>query len=269
MTEHRDPAPATERCEDMADVLSTAALDIASAEDRRTLQQHVAGCLPCDREFHALREAASLLGMGGAVPAAAPTESLRGRTLARAYQESPPGVGHPRPSTRRFLERRASPQRAAVAIALVIAAGSFAWAASLQQQLRTVVAQADVARERAARYDRVVEVLASPRLTTRQLAATAQGAGSGTIYLDPRSGNGMVMIRDLPPLPADRSWQVWFVRGSERVSGGLLYPGPSGAGYAIIAVPPDLQTFESVGITQEPRAGSPAPTSPRVIGSRL
>jgi anti-sigma-K factor RskA len=89
-------------------------------------------------------------------------------------------------------------------------------------------------------------------------------------YLDPASGSGMLAIHDLPQPPPGRAWQLWFVRGTgERVSGGMLWPDSRGNCYAMIAVPPDIDSFDALGITEEPMTGSQWPTSPRVMTAEL
>ena len=60
-----------------------------------------------------------------------------------------------------------------------------------------------------------------------------------------------------------------LMRGNERVSGGLLWPDPNGNGYTLIQVPTDLQSFDSIGLTDEPGSGSVWPTTPRVVGTPL
>ena len=70
--------------------------------------------------------------------------------------------------------------------------------------------------------------------------------------------------------PPARAWQLWFVRpDGERLSGGMLWPDHEGNGYALIAVPADLESFTSLGLTEEPAAGSAWPTSPRILGTQL
>ena len=129
---------------------------------------------------------------------------------------------------------------------------------------------AQTARERATRYDHVVEVLASDKLAIRPLQPVVQNMPSrGMVYMDPSSGTGMLMCHNLPPIEQGHAYQVWFVRGNERVSGGLLWPDHYGNGYTLIQVPTDLMSFDSVGITDEPGTGSAWPTTPRVIGTPL
>jgi hypothetical protein len=119
----------------------------------------------------------------------------------------------------------------------------------------------------------VATVLASDQLAVRSLQPAVQTVNSrGMVYLDPSSGTGMVMCRNLPPIEPGHAYQVWFVRGTERVSGGMLWPDRLGNGYTLIDLPPDLPSFDSIGLTDEPGnggRGSPWPTTQRVIGAAL
>jgi hypothetical protein len=156
------------------------------------------------------------------------------------------------------------------AASLVISLGAITWAAQLQNQIATLQSDALVARAQAARYDRVVELLASEKQAIRPLQPVVQNMPSrGMVYLNPSSGTGMLMCYHMPPIEQGRAYQVWFVRGNERISAGLLWPDHLGNGYAIIQVPTDLQSFESIGLTDEPGTGSGWPTTPRIIGTRL
>jgi hypothetical protein len=131
-------------------------------------------------------------------------------------------------------------------------------------------AQAQAASAKADRYDHVVEVLASSQLSVRPLRPVVETADThGTVYLDPSSNSGMLMVHGLPALQPGYGWQLWFVRGSERMSGGMVWTDASGTGYTLIKCPSDLQTYDSIGLTQEPSSGSLWPTSPRVMGTTL
>jgi hypothetical protein len=156
------------------------------------------------------------------------------------------------------------------AASLILALGALAWVAVLEVQINDLRASVALASDRAARFDRVVSVLASDQLAVKPLQpATAAMSSRGYVFLDPNSGTGMLMCHDLPPVEQGHAYQVWFVRGNDRVSAGMLWPDRSGDGYTIIQVPPDLQSFDSIGLTDEPGTGSAWPTTPRVIGAGL
>lgn len=257
----RAPDPElTVSCELVQDLLPGAALDALQPAERLLVEQHAAHCEACAAELASFREAAGALVHG--MPQVEPPASLRQRVLdaaAATPQDVPPPI-----SLARWRSlRRVAPVWGAVVAALVVSAGSLAWAASLQTQVGELSGKA-------ARYDRVVAVLASQQLATRSLQpVSATTGGHGTIYLDPASGGGMVMVHDLPVPPAGRVYQLWFTHGERRTSGGVLRLDATGSGYTIIACPKDLDSYESIGITEEPAGGSPAPTTPRLMGTTL
>lgn len=106
-----------------------------------------------------------------------------------------------------------------------------------------------------ARYD----VLRSPGL---RLATVANDRGATMkIFVDQAQRRWLVLAFELPPLPADRDYQLWFLPedGGAPVSGGLLELGPDGTLSAAPAIPPGLQPGKAA-VSIEPRGGSASPT---------
>jgi hypothetical protein len=263
------PEHATMTCEEFLDLAAAVALDANEPEEVRLVEQHAAECPDCAYHFAEFREVAAALGTG--VPQIEPPPALRGRVLATVHaeaQHSRPTPGHQ--WQRRVRRIRFSAGWLVAAASFLFSLGAVVWVAQLQGQIATMQSDAQAARERASRFENVVEVLASDKLSIRPLQPVVQTMPSrGMVYMDPSSGTGMVMCHNLPPIEQGHAYQVWFVRGNERVSGGLLWPDHFGNGYTLIQVPTDLQSFESVGLTDEPGTGSQWPTTPRVIGSPL
>jgi hypothetical protein len=251
-------------CDEFLDLAAVVALDATNEDDVRRVEQHAAECPRCGVELDEFRAMAGTLALG--LPQVDPPPALRSRVLEMARRE-------PRPILRRFWSRRRarlSPAWLAAAASLVVSIGALSWVAVLQGQVTDLQRNAVAASDRAARYERVVQVLRSNTLAVRPLQSVSQNAASsGMVYLDPSTGQGMLMCHDMPPIQQDHAYQVWFVRGNERVSGGMLWPDHSGSGYAFIQIPGDLQSFDSIGLTDEPGTGSAWPTTPRVIGTPL
>jgi Anti-sigma-K factor rskA/Putative zinc-finger len=261
MTSH-----ASMTCDEFLDLAAAVALDAADPDDVRRVELHAKECPDCGAHLDEFRETAAVLALG--VPQLEPPPSLGARVLQVARRE-------PRPLLRRLMPRArsrpsVSPAWLVAAASLVVSVGALAWVAALQGQVSDLQRNAIAASERAARYERVVQVLASDKLAIRALQPVTQDVQSrGMAYLDPSTGTGMLMCHNLPPVEQGHAYQVWFVRGNERVSGGMLWPDRSGNGYTMIKVPTDLQSFDSIGLTDEPGGGSAWPTSPRVIGTPL
>jgi hypothetical protein len=263
--------PAQLTCDEFADLAAAVALNATDAleESTRMLEHHAGGCRDCARQLDEFRSVAAALG--SAVEQVDPPAGLRGRVLFAARQTHQPVVRSPRRLVRQaWRQIRFSPAWLAAAASLVISTAAIVRVAQLQGEIEVIQHDVVTARERAARYERVVGVLASDKLAIRPLRPVVQDANSrGMVYMDPSSGQGMLMCRNLPPVEQGRAYQIWFVRGNERVSGGLLLPDLHGNGNALIRVPNDVMSFESIGLTDEPSTGSAWPTTPRIIGTPL
>lgn len=253
-------------CSEFLDLAAAVALDVADPEDVRRVDEHARVCRNCVAWLDEFRDTASALG--AFVPPLEPPRELQDRLMVSVRRE-------PRPFAvvRRLWPGRVprlSPAWLVAAASLVVAGIALAWVAMLQVQLAALQSSALTASDRAARFDRVVSVLASDKLHVMPLQPVTQTlSSSGYVFLDPKSGTGMLMCHDLPPVEQGHAYQIWFVRGNDRVSAGMLWPDRSGDGYTMIQTPPDLQNFDSIGLTDEPGNGSAWPTSPGVLRTPL
>ncbi|HEY1296089.1 MAG TPA: anti-sigma factor [Chloroflexota bacterium] len=263
------PSNAALTCEEFQDLAAVVALDAADADDVQRVEEHAEACPTCRGWLDDMRTAAA--GLGTLVAQVDPPPALRAHVVEAVRRE-------PRPIAfaRRLLPRssagrpRLSAAWLVAAASFIVALASLGWVAMLQGQISDLRNQAAVASDRETRIDRVVTVLASDKLAIKPLLpAGATLASTGYVFMDPKSETGMLMCHDLPPVEQGHAYQVWFVRGNDRVSAGMLWPDRSGDGYTMIQVPPDVQSFDSIGLTDEPGNGSAWPTTPRVIGAPL
>ncbi|MGI8856728.1 MAG: anti-sigma factor, partial [Thermomicrobiales bacterium] len=73
----------------------------------------------------------------------------------------------------------------------------------------------------------------------------------------------------LPPLPPDRTYQLWFrLDDQTRVGITTFSVDAKGAAVMRLDVPPMAHAYVQCGITMEPRGGSPQPTGPRILASQ-
>lgn len=257
---------ATLTCEEFLDLAAVVALDAAEPDEVRRVEEHAATCAECRAQLDELRAAAA--GLGALVPQIEPAPIVRERLMATVQRE-PRRLAAVRRLWPRAL-RRPSMGWLVAAASMIVALAALVWVAVLQTQINDLRTSLQVANDRAARFDRVTGVLASDQLAVKPLQpAEATIRSTGYVFLDPVSGTGMLMCHDLPPVPQGHAYQIWFVRGNDRVSGGMLWPDRRGDGYTIIQLPQDLQSFDSIGLTDEPGSGSQWPTSPKVVGTPL
>ena len=264
-------------CDQLADLVAAYALHALETAEAETVERHLDGCESCGALLGEYLQIAQRLAE--ALPQRDPPPSLGQRLLklARAdLQTVSPGpfptalcqAGH---QVQRWW-RTAAPRAALAAIGL--AAISLGWALTLLQQLNGAEVRASEAQQQYERvrhsYLTIASVLASRETRIADLQApNSTPAVWGRIWTDPSSGQGMMMAQGLPPPDSAHVYQVWLVRGDQRVSAGYLYQVGGGAHYSILQAPGSLADYQRVGVTLEPAGGSSAPTTPRVIGGEI
>ncbi len=87
---------------------------------------------------------------------------------------------------------------------------------------------------------------------------------SGAFYSGPE--NGLLVLRGLPPLPSDQTYELWLIPGAGNpIPAGLVQVAADGSNTFTIALADQPSDFAAVGLSIEPAAGSPAPTGPIVL----
>lgn len=233
--------------DDLAALIPAYALGAADAEERVAVEAHLRTCVACRAalaDYQALGD--DLLY--ALPPAAAPArlaDDLRKRIAPSTV----------RPAARRgWLARLRWPSftLGLVALALLVATNAY-WAG------RTVRAERATAQ--------LTALVQAPGIALH--SATVEMHGSGVLYLPPGAAEALLCVYDLPALSVDQAYQVWLIRGGQRVSGGAFQVSPDGYGVLLLHAPAPLQDFDALGITVEPAAGSPAPTTPPVLSGQL
>ena len=180
------------------------ALDALDADDRARAKELLASSEEAREELRSLTEVAAAMATAVAGPAPAP--GLRDRILEAARvgaAERRLARGSTAVAPRsRARDRRRGRRVAALAFGL--------WGASVSSDLDE--ARAALARERAA-----AAVLARP-------AAEASLTGaSGRLVVD-GDGRAVLVVSDVPPVPAGKTYQVWVIDDGRPVSAGLFAP---------------------------------------------
>ncbi len=107
--------------------------------------------------------------------------------------------------------------------------------------------------------------LATPHLQLSTAKGATPDAPTIKVLIDPENRRWVVMAFDLPPIPSDKDYQLWFMpEKGDPVSAGILGPGPGGSQFGTIAIPPDLKNIAGAAISLEPKGGSPKPTKDQI-----
>jgi hypothetical protein len=138
-------------------------------------------------------------------------------------------------------------------------------AARLGDQLRE--READYHRQLAA-SEKKYAILRSPDLRTVNLRGESEGARlDARAFVDNDKRTWLVLAYQLPKLPADKDYELWFFNGDRPVRAGILSQDPDEPTH--IDVPPDLPRITATAVTIEPKGGVPQPTGPVVMKGDL
>jgi anti-sigma-K factor RskA len=243
------------------------ALGALPPDERVLFEQHLATCDECQRELRALDAVVNILPY--AVPQIDPPPALRRRVLAAVGVDAAYGAAAA-PDARRSFATAAWLSAAAL---LVMALGLGAYSVSLRQRVSGLEVRL---REAMTRLDRTEQQLASAtrdadRAQVRLAVLTAPDmkqvdlAGqpsapraAGRAFLS-RSNGLLFAASQLPPLPAGRTYQVWFLTPGAPVSAGLIAPDQDGHATAAFNVPAAAAPT-GVAVSIEPSGGVAAPT---------
>lgn len=252
-----------------------------TADEQRTLEDHLSTCDGCRREYAPLAEAAALTAL--AVDPVTPPSAVRSRVLAEIDRLPLRGATiAPDASNVVPIAPRRTPAWWLAAAALVLAIGIAGWARSaieqrqrnievLRQQLLASEREKIEASQREAELARKLEVLTSGETASIRMAGQEVApAASAAIFMNSPARKALVFFNHLPPTAPDKSYQLWVIRSDqpEPQSAGTFEVGADGkATLGVENLPVDTE-IKAFALTLEPRGGVNAPTGPKfLIGS--
>ena len=169
---------------------------------------------------------------------------------------------------------------AAVGACLVLALGFTTM--TTRQELLAEREQAQLVAPKATQSAQAVAALTSPYSTSvplRPLSTgsptgepvleAAQAGGDGKVVLDPLHSQIVLVVRQLPPLPPRRAYQVWLAAAGEPrpTTFARLQVDLDGSGYLTLPMPPEMERSYHLLVTIEPEEGSAEPTSQPVLSA--
>ncbi len=236
-----------------------AAYALGEVQPDADLAAHLAQCATCPEDVRRYRQVARVLPY--AAPDVAPPPELRARILAAAAGDGAVSTALAKqPPMRRRATTRRSWLLWGVACAVVLAL--LGWNLSLRSQLQTYSAQAARNRDN---WQTMTTLLNDP--TVRSLALTGDSA-QGHIWVAQDGEVACLVVQGLPQPGNDMVFQVWLRNGNQPV-GVATFEARSGSAWTFIRAEQSIAEFDAIGVTIEPRGGSPAPTGQRVLFGTL
>lgn len=237
----------TEEHERLVEELAGYALGALDTPDRERVESHVATCAGCARRLAEHRDVVGALAVGlePVAPPPAAWAAIRAGAEARS-----------RRARRRARLRAARWPAVAAVVALLLV-----WNVLLQRELARQAPGPDPGPD--------VEALA--RRPGRVVILTGTGApgASARLFVAADGGHGHLAIIGVNPLPAGRTYQLWFERAGEPpVTGGAFRVAARGLAWVSVAVPVPLEEVRAITVTEEPAPGSAAPTGRHLLDAR-
>ena len=225
------------------------ALGALDAKDATALEVHLQTCASCRDELAAYRATSNNLLMS--FPAQQPSTALRKRIQNRL------------PSAHKPVHKRLnwSFSRVAVGIAMVLL---LALNALSFLQVRALRSQQAQLMDQIQNGQMALVMLSYPNT---QSFPIKQENVTGSLLLDREYNNAVLILRGLPPIPENQTYQVWLIsEDGDRASGALFRPQTDVPFISQpISSPQDLVNFVGVGMTVEPAGGSDHPTGKQVF----
>jgi len=278
--------------EELKDLLPLKALNRLEPDESRALDEHLAGgCAECDAELQSFREALGALAIA--------TAEISDDTTERVWQRVAPRLDTPMPSagtraasrSRDSAARSPSRQRMVSFAAIAVAAMAIVVLGfnimSLHRGIEAARASAnfEVAALRA-RIDDLQHGLenASARITdlktqlsltsTLTLAAFSPDTrvvhlaglppspkANATLALSPSAKTAFMEVSGLPPAPADKVYEAWWIgRHAGPIRAGLFEAPAEGVAKVELIMPPEGEEIVASAVTLEPAGGTEKPT---------
>jgi anti-sigma-K factor RskA len=111
---------------------------------------------------------------------------------------------------------------------------------------------------------RTLAIIAAPNVRSIELAGMGSShSAAGRTYVDAADRRVVFYGYHLPVLPADKTYQLWFVDDEDHnVSAGVFGADPRGEASLTVDRPLPIDRIQSWVVTIEPRGGRPQPTGP-------
>jgi hypothetical protein len=255
---------------EMEELLGVYALDAVDPDEAEAVARHLEECPRCRAEVSEHRNVAALLAnSGGDAPA-----DLWDR-IASSLEEAPPPMRVPPAppagvvpiadvSRRRQLRSFSARSMAALAVAAAVVIGVLG--VQLVRQDRRINEMQTALDQRVGLQEATLQAatlaLSDPQAAEAQLVSEDEELSVTAVVMP--DGTGYLIVRDLPPLPENRAYQLWGAAGENVVSLGVLGAEPGEVVPFVASAPLDLLV-----ITEEVAGGVPVSAEPPLLAGEV
>lgn len=245
-------------CDALKDLVPLYLLDLLEVEEEASLRRHLdAGCPRCASEMAATRQVLDLLPCS--LPAEEPSPRVKTRLLAAIREE--------RAAAPRALSwARATAASVAAAIAAAILAGTVVGhragtaLTGLREQIDRQTEELAALRRQVRAAQESIRLVSAPGVVVADLAGQGERSTSAArVFWDRQRERWELYAAGLPPVGPGKTYQLWFVTPSAKISAGT-FEATGEAATGSVRLPPGAGPVIAAAVTDEPAGGSPQPT---------
>lgn len=97
----------------------------------------------------------------------------------------------------------------------------------------------------------------------QRATSAVAGGGTATLVWSATLGTSAIIASDLPSLPKDKTYELWYIRGGEATPAGTMNAAETGSTWKVLAG--TMKAGDTVGVTVEPSGGSSRPTTDPIV----
>lgn len=133
--------------------------------------------------------------------------------------------------------------------------------ARLSQSLGRAQEEALLAREESVRTTEINSVVTAPDALVAVINGTEAAPGArARLVMDKRTGRAVLAAHGLPPAPAGKAYQLWYIAGGKPLPGATFTTDPAGRALLSDRVPEAGRDASLFAVTLEPAGGVQSPT---------
>lgn len=256
--------------DDYIEMMAAQSLSALDESEARALKAHLADCEECRLEMCEWEETAAFLALD-AKPLQ-PSPELRARILSsigtpmferlRRDSEAAKVIEMPSVAARPSSQWQTWIAIAASVLFVVSAIGlALLWRQNneTQKELARLTNQSEQIKRELNEQRDAMAILTGPGARMAALAGTNMAPTAHATLAYDQTGRAILMAKDLPPAPAGKAYQLWFIAGGQPLPGKVFHTDRSGAGMLKDQIP-DHALNAVFAITLEPEGGVEKPT---------
>jgi anti-sigma-K factor RskA len=227
------------RFEELKDAYVLGAL---SETERQEVEEYLAAHPERQAEVEELGAVAGLLALSPQEHE--PPPQLRSRIL-EAVGEEAMHAGEDRRSAFAWIWELLSVRNLALGAAALLVVGLFSWSMLLREEVQDLQAS-------------------QQRTIVLEGSGVAEEVRAEVVVLE--GGRAVLMAENMPPVPEDRTMQIWVIEDDNPKPGGLFEPDDK---MVAVAITHPLRGADAIAVTVEPDGGSRKPTSHPMLTAKL